>query len=52
VDCRLLASVGWKEGASTVNYIYRGSEEEHIPLLTLWDYRMSQRLLSRRRGTT
>jgi hypothetical protein len=29
-----------------MNYICRGSEEEHIPLLTLWEYGMSQRSLS------
>jgi len=29
-----------------MNYIYRGSEEEHIALLTLWEYRMNQRSLS------
>jgi hypothetical protein len=29
-----------------MNSIYRGSEEEHIPLLTLWEYRASQRSLS------
>jgi len=29
-----------------MNYIYCGSEEEHLPLLTLWEYRVHQRSLS------